>query len=263
MQMSRPDPITIAVAGKGGTGKTTISALIIRYLIESGKKPVLAVDADPNANLHLSLGLKLEKTIGDVLEEMKEKIEKLEELPGGMTKTDYINYELENILLESKGFDLLTMGRPEGPGCYCFANSILRTSLDILSKKYEFIVIDNEAGMEHLNRKTTRNVDILLIISDPTIKGIKTAKDIYKLTKSLRLKIKNEYICINRSNDEKLKEIIKKETENTQLNFLGFLPEDSLIEEYDTKAKSLIELPENSKIFQKIKEIAINLGLGK
>lgn len=261
--MSRPDPITIAVAGKGGTGKTTISALIIRYLIESGKKPVLAVDADPNANLHLSLGLKLEKTIGDVLEEMKEKIEKLEELPGGMSKTDYINYELENILLESKGFDLLTMGRPEGPGCYCFANSILRTSLDILSKKYEFIVIDNEAGMEHLNRKTTRNVDILLIISDPTIKGIKTAKDIYKLTKSLRLKIKNEYICINRSNDEKLKEIIKKETENTQLNFLGFLPEDSLIEEYDTKAKSLMELPENSKIFQKIKEIAINLGLGK
>ena len=248
--------MTIAVAGKGGTGKTTVSALIIRYLIESGKKPILAVDADPNSNLNLSLGLKLDKTIGDILEEMKEKIEKFEELPAGMSKIEYITYELENIILESKGFDLLSMGRPEGPGCYCFANSILRTSLDILAKRYEYIVIDNEAGLEHLNRKTTRNVDILLIISDPTLKGIRTAKDIYKLTKDLKLKVKNEYLCVNRVIDEKLKGMIEKTIENTSLKFSGFLPEDSSIEEYDSKGKSLMELPGNCGLWVKIREIA-------
>lgn len=242
---------TIAISGKGGVGKTTVSALLIKYLKSLKKKDILVIDADPNSNLHSVLGFEVEKTIGDILEEIKEKVEKLEDLPGKMSKSEYISYQLEYIMLEGNGFDFLSMGRPEGPGCYCFINSVLRTAIDLLTKRYEYVIIDNEAGMEHFNRKTTQKVDILFIVSDATVRGIKTASHMKGLVKTLKLKIKNEYLIVNRfnKNDAVLEEEIKK----SGLKVLGYLPEDSEVTKLDLEGKPLINISEDSKIYKEFK----------
>ncbi|MHB9090935.1 MAG: ATP-binding protein, partial [Chloroflexota bacterium] len=159
--------ITIAVAGKGGTGKTTLAALLIRYLRENQVGSVLAIDADPSSNLNQALGMSVEHSVGDIREEMLEKVGKNAMEPG-MAKADYLEYRIQESLVEGSGVDLLAMGRPEGPGCYCAANNMLRVSVDRLAKNYDFVVIDNEAGLEHLSRRTTRDVDVLLVVSDPT-----------------------------------------------------------------------------------------------
>lgn len=240
--------VTIAISGKGGTGKTTVAGLLVKYLKSLNKKDILVIDADPNSNLHSVLGIKLEKTIGDVIEEIKEKVDKLQDLPGKMSKSEYISYELENMLFEGEGFDFLSMGRPEGPGCYCFINSVLRTAIDILTKRYNFVIIDNEAGMEHFNRKTTQKVDILLIVSDATIRGVKTANHIKELIKSLKLKIKKEYLLVNRFLERD--DLLENEIKNTGLEVLGYLPEDELVAKYDLEGKPIISISEDSKIYK-------------
>ena len=167
---------TVAIAGKGGTGKTTVAALLIKLLSQKGL--VLAVDADPSTNLNQALGLSLDdnKTVGRIREKMTEDVSKGRFSPT-IAKQEYLFSKIMESLVESKGFDLLAMGRPEGPGCYCASNEFLRVSLDKLVKdyKYNYIVMDCEAGMEHISRQTTRDVDVLLIMSDPTIRGITTA----------------------------------------------------------------------------------------
>lgn len=156
----------MAVSGKGGTGKTTLAGMIIRFLLDKGKGPILAVDADSNSNLNEVLGVKISSTIGDAREVMKK------DVPIGMTKDIWFEYKVQEALTEAKGFDLIAMGRPEGPGCYCAANTLARKCLDILTGNYQYIVIDNEAGMEHFSRLTTRDVDLLFIISDSSKRGI-------------------------------------------------------------------------------------------
>jgi len=252
---------TIAVSGKGGTGKTTISSLIIKYLIEKNLTPILAVDADPNSNLYYILGVDVGNTFGNVREEVLKET-KSGKIPAGISKETVFELKFQSSIVESKGFDLLTMGRPEGPGCYCYANIVLRRYIDELSKNYKFVVIDNEAGMEHLSRRTTQNIENLLIISDSTPVGIITAGRIRDLVNELELKVNNIYIVINRSSSEsELDKKVKKLIEKQNLNFLGTIPEDSILEEYSFNKKSILELPLDSISFLAINAIMEKLIL--
>jgi CO dehydrogenase maturation factor len=177
--------ISIAVAGKGGSGKTTLASLIIRYLERSGAGPILAVDADPNANLGESLGLTVGETVGSIIASFNE--EKIN-IPPGMTKETYLEYRLNRALVESRGLDLMTMGRGEGPECYCYPNLMLRKFIDTLAGNYAYMVMDNEAGMEHLSRRTTQGVDELLIVSNHSVKGVRTVARIEDLVAQLKLR---------------------------------------------------------------------------
>ncbi len=204
--------VTIAVAGKGGTGKTTIAALVIRSLLERGLRPVLAIDADPASNLNTVLGLPLERTVGDIREDTSEKA-RSGQLEAGVAKADLLDYEINASLVEGEGVDLLAMGRPEGPGCYCAANTMLRTIVDRIAGSYECVVIDNEAGLEHLSRRTTRDVDVLLIVSDPTVRGLTTAGRIVELIGELKTKVGRHYLVVNRAPDglaPELEEVIAR-----------------------------------------------------
>ncbi|MGB3346974.1 MAG: AAA family ATPase [Candidatus Humimicrobiia bacterium] len=250
---------TIAISGKGGTGKTTISALIIKYLIEKKRTPVLVVDADPNSNLYYYLGVEKEDTIGNLREEVLKEA-KSGKIPAGIPKETIFELKFQRSIVENEGFDLLTMGRPEGPGCYCYANMVLRRYVDELSKNYKFIVIDNEAGMEHLSRRTTQNIEDLLIISDPTPIGIITAGRIRDLVYELELNVNNIYLVLNRINllsNEATKELIKKQN----LNLLGTIAEDKILNEYSFNEKSILELPSDSASFLSINAIIEKLGL--
>jgi CO dehydrogenase maturation factor len=186
---------SIAIAGKGGSGKTTTSALIIRELRQRGLAPILAVDADGNANLHESLGFKLEETIGSIIAEFNE--EKIS-IPSGLNKGSFLQMRRNQAVVESNGIDLISMGRGEGTGCYCYPNSVLKDFIDKLKDNYKFMVMDNEAGMEHLSRRTTENIDELLIASDHSIKGVRTAARIRQLVDELKLDVKQVSFIITR-----------------------------------------------------------------
>ncbi len=236
----------IAMAGKGGTGKTTLSALIIRYLQKKGLGPILAVDADPSSNLVDALGLPMKQSLGTAREDFFETKGKL---PPGMTKESYLEMKLHEILVESKGLDLLVMGRPEGPGCYCYANNILRHHLDRLVKNYPFVVMDNEAGMEHLSRRTTQGVDYLLFLSDYSIKGIRTVGKIRELIDELKLSVKEKYLVVDRAPEE-LDPGFSQEVEKQELDLLGMVPVDPFISEYELRGKPLLDLPDESPAVQ-------------
>ncbi len=248
--------ITIAVAGKGGTGKTTISGLIVSSLKKNNKIPILTIDADPNVNLNQVLGIEIENTIGHVREDV---LKSINEMPAGVPKESFLELRIQEALSEGKGFDLLVMGRPEGPGCYCYANSVLRKYIDILSKNYKYVVIDSEAGMEHLSRRTTQNVDHLLLISDAAIRGIQTAGRIRDLAQELKIKIDKMWFIVNRVPPEWMSEILKREIEKQKLNLLGTVPEDPIIQEFDLNQKPLFELPEESPAFKAVYEMTKKL----
>jgi len=244
---------TIAISGKGGTGKTTISALITKNLIEKGKTPILVIDADPNSNLYYILGVEKGETIGNVREDLLREA-KSGKIPAGISKETIFELKFQSSILESKGFDLLTMGRPEGPGCYCYANLVLRRCIDELSKNYKFVIMDNEAGMEHLSRRTTQNIDDLLITSDSTPMGIITAGRIRDLVDELELRVDNIYLIINRSNPE-LNENLIELIEEKNLNLLGIIPEDENLIEYSLNEKSILDLPTDSLSFLAVNAI--------
>jgi len=252
---------TIAIAGKGGTGKTTLAALLIKLLSQKGL--VLAVDADPSTNLNLALGLSLEddKTVGRIREKMSEDVSKGRFSPT-IAKQEYLFSKIMESLVESKGFDLLAMGRPEGPGCYCASNEFLRVSLDKLVKdyKYNYIVMDCEAGMEHISRQTTRDVDVLLIMSDPTIRGITTAARMKDLIGELRSKITKVGLVVNRVKGE-LSPAIKKAIDKSGLQIIALIPEDSNVAALEMKGSPMTELPQGSPLELKVKEMIEGLGL--
>jgi len=252
---------TIAIAGKGGTGKTTVAALLIKLLSQKGL--VLAVDADPSTNLNQALGLSLEddKTVGRVREKMTEDVSKGRFNPT-IAKQEYLFSKIMESLVESKGFDLLAMGRPEGPGCYCASNEFLRVSLDKLVKdyKYNYIVMDCEAGMEHISRQTTRDVDVLLIMSDPTIRGITTAARMKDLIGELRSKIGKVGFIVNRVKGE-LSPELKKAIGESGLKVIALIPEDSNMATLEMKGRPITELPQESPLQLKVKEIIEGLGL--
>lgn len=233
--------LTIAVAGKGGTGKTTLCALVIRHLLARGRKPILAVDADPNANLAEALGLAVPATIGDILDET---LHQPEPLPGGMSKDAYIEYRLNAALAEGQDVDLLVMGRPEGPGCYCFANNVLRGHLAAKAQNYPLVVMDNEAGLEHLSRRTTNNVDLLLVTSDATVRGLRSAARVRELIDELGLAVKRRYLVVTKAPaGQPLAGILQEQVAATGLELAGVIPYDPLVAEFDVQARPLVDLP--------------------
>jgi len=252
---------TIAIAGKGGTGKTTVAALLIQLLSQKGL--VLAVDADPSTNLSQALGLPLDdsKTVGGIREMMAKDVSE-GRLSPTISKPEYLFSKIVESLIESKGFDLLSIGRPEGPGCYCASNEFLRASLDKLVKdyRYNYIVMDCEAGMEHISRQTTRDVDVLLIMSDPTVKGVATAARMKELIGELRSNVGKVGLVVNRVRGE-LSPEIKKVIDESGLQVMALIPEDPDIAGLEMRGRSVTELPQKSPLQLKVKEIVAGLRL--
>ena len=252
---------TIAIVGKGGVGKTTVAALFIKLLSQKGL--VLAVDADPSTNLNQALGLSVDdsRTVGRIREEMAEDVSKGRFSPV-VSKQEYLFGKIIESLVESKGFDLLAMGRPEGPGCYCASNAFLRSSLDKLVQdyKYNYIVMDCEAGMEHISRQTTRDVDVLLIMSDPTIRGITAASRMKKLIEELRSNMGKVGLIINRVRGE-LSPELKKAIDESGLQVIALIPEDPEMAGLEMSGRPVTELSQESPLQLKVKEIVEGLSL--
>jgi CO dehydrogenase maturation factor len=239
---------TIAVSGKGGTGKTTLAGMILRYLLDKGKGPILAVDADSNANLNEVLGVEVRSTIGEARELMTK------DVPAGMTKDIWFEYKVQESLTEAKGFDLIAMGRPEGPGCYCAANTLARKCLDLLTGNYQYIVIDNEAGMEHFSRLTTRDVDLLFVLSDPSRRGILTAARIRDLIHELDLHIARDVLILNRVPGEPDPGSLE-EAARQNLELGGIIPMDDDVYRYDLEGKPTFQLSLESTSVQAARRI--------
>lgn len=242
----------IAVSGKGGTGKTLVSSLLIKSLI--GKDlDILAIDADPDSNLPEALGIEVDRTVGDIREELKKDTAE-GNIPPEANKWDILDYKIMESIIETPEFDLLVMGRPEGSGCYCAVNNILRKIIERLSSNYDIIVIDTEAGLEHLSRRTTQNVDLMLVVTDPSKRGILTAQRIEELSEDLDITFKKQYLILNRvktGNEDELLEEVNK----IGLEIAGIIHEDELIESYDREGTPLINLPDDSQAFTSILKI--------
>lgn len=233
----------IAVSGKGGTGKTLVSSLIIKALSETDKD-VLAIDADPDSNLPEALGVEVEKTVGDVREELKQDTQ-AGNIPAEMNKWDILDYKIMESVVETPEFDLLVMGRPEGSGCYCAVNNMLRKIIETLSSNYDIIVIDTEAGLEHLSRRTTQNVDIMLVVTDNSKRGMLTAQRIGELSGELDITFQKMFLILNRVKPEN-QEKIRNKADGTGLKVIGIIYEDDDVAEYDIQGKPLLDLPPDS-----------------
>ncbi len=234
--------VNIAVAGKGGTGKTSVTSLVIRYLLKNNLGTVLAVDADPNSNLAENLGLEVRQTVGRILNNFQgEKIN----IPAGMTKEAYLEYQLNVAITESKSLDLITMGRGEGPECYCYPNVVIRKLIDDWSKNYAYVVMDNEAGLEHLSRRTTQNVDELLMVSDHSVKGLRAVARVRDLVAELKLAAKRESVIINQVPGE-IDPLLSEEMAKLGIVPTAIIPEDEELKRYDLEQKPLFNLPDTS-----------------
>ena len=232
----------IAFAGKGGVGKTTVATLVVRYLTSTGKTPVLAVDADPNSNLGETMGIKVTSTVGDIRENfMKDP----QGVPSGMDKTIYFGLLMNQAIIETPHFDLLVMGRQEGQGCYCMVNNILNNFTEELSASYKYMVVDNEAGMEHLSRRTSGKVDMLYLVTDYSLRGLRAVRRIYDMLEGLKLSIKEMGIIVTRG-PEKLSDVFLAEANEIGIPILGIIPDDPALLEFDMEKKSILDLPDSS-----------------
>ena len=248
----------IAIAGKGGTGKTTFTALLLRYLMREKKgKALLAVDADANANLNEALGMEVESTIGDILMTIKDP----KVIPTGMTKDIYMEFKVQEALVESKDLDLLVMGNPQGPGCYCYPNDLLSKYLEKLRANYDYITIDNEAGMEHLSRRIVKNIDYLVISSDASARGVRSARRIHDIVRTVKLDVKDMFLIVSRAGDVKDISLLEEEIKKTGLKLAGVIPFDPQVMEYDLKGKPLVGLPQDSISVQAVEKIVESLQL--
>lgn len=232
----------IAFAGKGGVGKTTVAALVVRYLSQQGKTPILAVDADPNSNLGETMGLDVTSTIGDIRENyMKDP----QGIPSGMDKVNYLETLVEQALIEKPAFDLLVMGRQEGQGCYCMVNNILNKFTDKLTVNYKYLVVDNEAGMEHLSRRTSGKVDVLYLVTDYSLRGLRAVRRINEMLASLKLTVGKLGIIVTRA-PEKLSDAFLAEVAEIGIPIVGTIPSDDALLEFDMAKRSLLELPDSA-----------------
>jgi CO dehydrogenase maturation factor len=251
--------ITIALAGKGGVGKTTIAGMIIKYLVQSQPGAILAIDADPSSNLNMVLGLDLDWTVGDIREDLLVQVKDsltaggaaMGSLAGGMTKRDYLDYEVRSSLAEGERFDLIAMGRSEGPGCYCAVNHNLREVVDSISKNYRYVVIDNEAGMEHLSRRTTRDVQHLLVVTDPTQRGLVAAERIASFRHEFDIDIENTALIVNRI-DGSLPAPLQERIDKMNIHLLGTVPADTKLVEYEFSGRPLVELGNDSPVYRAV-----------
>jgi CO dehydrogenase maturation factor len=246
---------TIALAGKGGTGKTTVAALLVRFLTQDNGRTVLAIDADPSTNLNLALGLPLTRTVGDIREELLDEARSGAVATGG-ARQDYLNYQLRLSIEEGDVVDLLAMGRPEGPGCYCPVNHMLRQIVDGLGAQYDYIVIDNEAGMEHLSRRTTKDVDLLLVITDPTIRGVKAAEGIVALAGELDINVKRIVLVVNRVVGDELPQPLQDAIARMEVEVAAKIPDDPNVYRLDAWGRPLVELSQDSPAALVVRSIA-------
>lgn len=250
---------TIALAGKGGVGKTTIAGMVIKYLAQNQSGSILAIDADPSSNLNMVLGLDLEWTVGDIREDMLAQVKSslteggaaMGVMPGGASKREYLDYHVRSSLAEGSRFDLIAMGRGEGQGCYCAVNHNLREVIDSMSKHYAYVVIDNEAGMEHLSRRTTRDVQHLLVVSDPTQRGLVAAQRIADMRKELDIRVENAYLIINRLPDGIPPEL-RAFADKLDISMLGTISADSNLAAYEFSGKPLVDLGDGSPVYQSV-----------
>ena len=238
--------MTYAISGKGGVGKTTLAAMMVTHL--GRNSTVLAIDADPNANLNEALGISLGQTLGGLREDLREEPENI---PGGMSKAEYIKYQLQLALVEGDRFDFLAMGRQEGAGCYCYVNNLLRTFMDSLADKYNYVVMDNEAGMEHLSRRTTRDIDCLFVVSDATKMGIATAARIYDLAEEMDLNIKSYALVVNRVGDS------FNVADLGQLAFqnISTIPFDPIVDKLALQGTPVSKISADSRAFKAVDEM--------
>jgi len=251
-------PYVLAVAGKGGTGKTTLAALFIRYLAEKpGRRAILAVDADPNSNLHEALGLQVDQTIADLLEETKAE----KPLPGGMTKSQYIQYKLQSALVETEKVDLLSMGTPEGPGCYCYPNDLLRGHMAELARNYDYLVLDNEAGLEHLSRRVAQDVDYMVVVSDATARGVRSAARVGELVRDLKTSVGKVGLVVTKVRGDAELAALGPEIDKAGLELIGTVPYDETVVAYDLEGRALADLPAGSPSVAAATEIARKIGI--
>ena len=252
----------IAIAGKGGVGKTTLTGLIIQYLGKKGKGPILAVDADANSNLNEVLGVEVEETLGDISEEVaRAEMSKDNPIPPGVSKADYMEFKFDDALIEDDDYDLLVMGRTQGKGCYCFVNGLLQAQLQRLEKNYPYIIVDNEAGMEHISRGVLPNMEVAILVSDCSRRGVQAVGRIAQLIKECDMHPKKVGLIINRAPNGVLNEGTKAEIEKQGLTLLGVVPHDDQVYEYDCDGKPTVRLPEDSPVRAALKKIVENLDL--
>jgi len=253
-------PHTIAVAGKGGVGKTTTCGMIIDYLCGKKDGPVLVVDADANANLNEVLGVEVETSLGQIREEMAQ-AELKGTLPAGMTKADYADFKFSSAIIEEDDFDMLVMGRTQGKGCYCFVNGVLKSQVDKYAKNYRYVVIDNEAGLEHVSRGTLPHVDTMLLVSDCSRRGIQAVARIAEMIRDLDLKPANLQLIVNRAPNGELNPGVLEEIRKHDLPLLGVLPQDELVYQYDCDGKPSSQVPDSSPVKVALHEIMRKLNL--
>ena len=254
-------PITIAVAGKGGTGKTTVCGLIIDYLGKTGKGPVLAVDADPNSNLNEVLGVELPTTLGEIREKMQYKDAVEDEIPTGMTKQEYTALMFSDALVEEDNYDLLVMGRTQGAGCYCYINGVLKTQIDKYKNGYRYMVVDNEAGLEHISRGILPHIDTLLLVSDASRRGVQAVGRIAAMAEDMKLRPRVTRLIVNRAPGGKLDEGILEEIGKQKLELVGVLPQDDNIYRYDAEGKPSSGVPEDSPVKAALRDILHKLEI--
>ena len=238
---------TIAVAGKGGVGKTTTCGMIIDYLCKQKKGPILVVDADANSNLNEVLGVEVETTLGDIREEMA-RAEQKGTVPANMTKADYAEMKFNSALIEEDDFDMLVMGRTQGKGCYCFVNGVLKTQIDKYVGNYKYMVIDNEAGLEHISRGTLPHVDTMLLISDCSRRGIQAAGRLAEMIRELELKPGTMKLIVNRAPNGELNPGVAEEIEKYHLELAGVLPQDETVYAYDCEGRPSSQVPDDTPV---------------
>lgn len=248
----------VAMAGKGGVGKTTVSALVVRYFAKQEGSPLLAIDADPNSNLGETLGLNIEKTVGDVREDF---MRDPQGVPSGMDKILYLEMLMNQVLIEESNYDLLVMGRQEGQGCYCMVNNILNRFAEELESNYNYLLVDNEAGMEHLSRRSSGKVDMLLMVTDYALRGLRAVGRINSMLKDLKLDVKHKGLIVNRAPSQ-LSQVFLDEVEQIGVPILCTIPDDENLLNFDMERRSLLDLPDDSPavvavdgLMAKVKEI--------
>jgi CO dehydrogenase maturation factor len=253
-------PHTIAVAGKGGVGKTTTCGMLIDYLCKKKQGPVLVVDADANSNLNEVLGVEVETSLGAIREEMAQ-AELKGTIPAGMTKADYADFKFSSAVVEEDDFDMLVMGRTQGKGCYCYVNGVLKTQVDKYAKNYKYIVMDNEAGLEHVARGTLPHVDTMLLISDCSRRGIQAAARVAEMINEMDLKPERLGLIVNRAPGGVLDDGVKEEIEKHGLELLGVLPQDDGVYRCDCDGEPSAKLPEENPVKVALKGIMQSIGL--
>ena len=251
---------TLAVAGKGGTGKTTICGMLIDWLCKNGKTPVLAVDADANSNLNEVLGVEIEHTLGEIREIIASADNaEVSPIPASMSKKEFMDAKFHSALIEDDDFDMLVMGRTQGKGCYCFVNGLLSTQVSRYANNYRYVVVDNEAGMEHISRGVLPSVNAIVLVSDCSRRGIQAVSRIAELVKEVDIGVDHSYLIVNRAPNGELNDGVREEIEKSGLDLIGVVPHDEMVYEYDGEGKPTAKLPDDSPARAAVNRIAEKL----